>query len=138
MDKELKLGWDDLLPGGIKSQWVNLIAEAVQADAICFPRTTRPADAIGNPVVVSFGDGSFQAFCATVYIRWEVSCKHSDQSSCQGDFVSTLLCAKAKVTPQAGLTIPRSELSGNVLQSRLAVTTVRALRVSPACVRLVL
>ena len=132
MDKELKLGWDDLLPGGIKSQWVNLIAEAVQADAICFPRTTRPADAIGNPVVVSFGDGSFQAFCATVYIRWEVSCKHSDQSSCQGDFVSTLLCAKAKVTPQAGLTIPRSELSGNVLQSRLAMTTVRALQCEPS------
>ena len=128
MDKELRLGWDDQIPSDKKSMLVDLITEAVQTGAVCFPRTTRPAAAIGQPLVVCFGDGSFHAFCAAVYLRWEVPCKHSDKSVCQGDFLSTLLCAKAKITPPTGFTIPRSELSGNVLQSRLALTTVKALQ----------
>ena len=61
-----------------------------------------------------------------MYVRWEVSCSHEDTSACDGDFISSLLCAKAKVTPRAGFTIPRGELSGCVLQSRLALTAVKA------------
>lgn len=131
-DKELSLGWDDAIPDAYSSSWAHLIAEAVQTGSICFPRTTRPADAIGNPLVVSFGDGSFLAFCAAVYLRWETRCKHEAGRACQGDFVSNLICAKSKVTPHTGFTIPRSELSSTVLQSRLALTTVRALQPEPS------
>ena len=46
---------------------------------------------------------------------------------CDGDFSAQLLCAKAKVTPISGLTVPRSELSGMVLGSRLTLTAAKAL-----------
>ena len=127
-NRELALSWDDPLPQSDTAKWLELIAETVKSGSICFPRTTRPSTAIGKPVVVSFGDGAFEAFSATVYLRWEVSCKHGTSDDCQGDFVTTLLCAKAKVTPRTGFTIPRSELSGCVLQSRLALSTVKALQ----------
>ena len=42
-------------------------------------------------------------------------------------FSSSLLCAKAKVTPLRGFTVPRSELSGGVLVSRLMLTATMAL-----------
>ena len=127
-DKNLQLSWDDGLPSSHLAPWIDLISEAVIADNICFPRTTRPSSAIGNPRLVPFGDGAFPAFSAAVYLRWETCCSHEDRSACEGDFISNLLCAKAKVTPQSGFTIPRSELSSCVLQSRLALTSVRALQ----------
>ena len=125
-DKDLQLSWDDELPKQNLAPWIELITETVMSDSICFPRTTRPSSAIGNPWLVPFGDGAFPAFSAAVYVRWEVSCSHVDSSACNGDFTSSLLCAKAKVTPRSGFTIPRGELSGCVLQSRLALTTVKA------------
>ena len=126
--KEFSLSWDDSLPESVKEPWLELIAEAVKTGSVCFPRTTRPADAKGNPMVCSFSDGAFPAFSAVIYLRWEVECYHQVQGDCDGDFVSSLLCAKAKVTPQTGFTAPRSELSGCVLQSRLALTTTKALQ----------
>ena len=125
-DKDIQLSWDDELPKKYLAPWIDLITETVMSDSICFPRTTRPSSAIGNPWLVPFGDGAFPAFSAAVYVRWEVSCSHEDSSACDGDFTSSLLCAKAKVTPRSGFTIPRGELSGCVLQSRLALTTVKA------------
>ena len=127
-NKELALSWDDSLSDSVTAKWLELIAETVKSGSICFPRTTRPSTAVGKPGIVTFGDGAFSAFCASVYIRWEISCSHGSADECQGDFVATLLCAKAKVTPHTGFTIPRSELSGCVLESRLALTTVKALQ----------
>ena len=127
-DKDLQLSWDDELPGQFLAPWIDLITETVMSDSICFPRTTKPSSAQGNPWLVTFGDGAFPAFSAAVYVRWQVSCSHEDSSACDGDFISNLLCAKAKVTPSTGFTIPRSELSSCVLQSRLALTSVKALQ----------
>ena len=44
------------------------------------------------------------------------------------DYGASLLLAKARVTPLSGFTIPRSELAGTVLQSRLGLTTIKALQ----------
>ena len=46
---------------------------------------------------------------------------------CDLDFSASLLWAKARVTPLSGYTIPRSEISGAVLESRMCLRTVRAL-----------
>ena len=127
-NNEHKLAWDDELPNEYLAPWIDLIREAVETDSICFPRTTRPETAIGNPWLIPFGDGAFPAFSTALYIRWDTSCSHVDQSVCDGDFVSSLLCAKAKVTPKSGYTIPRSELFSCVLQTRLALTVVKALQ----------
>ena len=101
--------------------------EALKAGSLNFARSTRPHGAIGGPVIVGFGDGAFAAFAATVYLIWKVTCEHGD--SCSGHFTSSLLCAKSKVTPLQGYTIPRSELSGGVLVSRLVLAVVKALSV---------
>lgn len=119
------LGWDDDIPPGLRESWINLIVEALIADRLTFPRSTRPDNAVGGPVIVGFGDGAFAAFAAAVYLVWRIACEHG--IDCEGHFQSALLCAKAKVTPLRGFTIPRSELSGGVLASRLMLTVAIAL-----------
>ena len=59
----------------------------------------------------------------------ELSCDHHDPAVCDEDFSAQLMCAKSRVTPLSGLTIPRSELSGMVLSSRLTLTVAKALSV---------
>ena len=121
--------WDDEIDEEAKKVWVDLIKEAVFAGYLFFPRCSRPANAIGGPYLVSFPDGSFVAFAAAVFLRWELPCDHPDPALCDGDFSAQLMCAKSRVTPLSGLTIPRSELSGMVLSSRLTLTVARALSV---------
>ena len=119
------LGWDDDIPAGLRDSWVTLIVEALLAGYLYFSRSTRPDNAEGGPVVVGFGDGAFAAYAAAVYLVWRIACAHGE--SCHGHFSSSLLCAKSRVTPLRGFTIPRSELSGGLLASRLVMATVLAL-----------
>ena len=119
------LNWDDDIPAGMRDAWISLIVEALLAGNLSFPRSTRPDNAVGGPMVVGLGDGAFAAFAAAVYLVWRIGCEHGQD--CQGHFSSCLLCAKCKVTPLRGFTIPRSELSGGVLVSRLVLATVQAL-----------
>ena len=88
--------------------------------------------------MVGFWDGSSQAFSAAVYAVTMIS-KHQEteeENLPEGDledrdynpedheFISHLVAAKARVTPlKAGLTIPRSELSGLLLCMRLLSRT---------------
>ena len=125
-DKNIS-AWNDVVSHEAKQAWIELIKEAELGGSICFPRTTRPANAVGGPHLVTFPDGAFTAFSAAVYTRWEVACEHKNIEVCSGDFQSQLLCAKARVTPLSGLTIPRSELSGLLLGSRLTLTAAKAL-----------
>ena len=111
-----QLKYDDKVPDVQLAAWKTLIAEAVLSSSLCFPRSVRPPGAIGLPLVVSFGDGAFPAFSACVYTQWQVECTHG-QVECDFDFDANLLWAKARVTPLSGYTVPRSELSGTVLQS---------------------
>ena len=124
---EDKLNWDDEIPSEAKEAWISVIAEAVESDGLCFPRCVRPQGALGQPVVVGFCDGAFPAYSACIYIRWRMNCQHSSGEECSGDYVAKLLWSKARVTPLAGYTVPRSELSGAVLLSRMGATTVKAL-----------
>ena len=119
------LGWDDDIPSQLRESWINLIVEALVAEKLYFPRSARPVDAVGGPIIVGFGDGAFAAYVAVVYLVWQLACDHG--AGCEGHFQSSLLCSKARVTPLRGFTIPRSELSGGLLVSRLVLATARAL-----------
>ena len=122
-----KLKWEDRIPGELTGSWKELIAEAVKSESIFFPRCTRPPGAVGNPLVVCFGDGAFPAYNGATYLQWQTPCTHGFEE-CEHDYDAHLLLAKARVTPLAGYTIPRSELSGTVLQTRLGLTVVKALQ----------
>ena len=119
--------WKDEIDAEAKSVWIELIKESVFAGYMMFPRCTRPSNSINGPSLVSFSDGSFTAFAAALYLRWEVPCSHSNAAECGGDFIAQLVCAKARVTPISGLTIPRSELSGLLLSTRMSLSVAKAL-----------
>ena len=125
--KDKDMNWETVCPTDLSDSWKELIAQAVLSDGICFPRCTRPQNAMDCPLVVGFSDGAFPAFSAVIYLQWQIPCSHGEVE-CDQDYKSSLLLAKAKVTPVSGYTVPRSELSGVVLESRLALTTVKALQ----------
>ena len=135
--KELSYGqngrteWDKPLEENQLHDWKVLIAEAVQTSSLIFPRRIRPEYAVGQPYVIGCEDGALPAFSTGVYLQWEVECTH-DVEDCDEDFEAGLLWAKARVTPMAGLTPPRAELDGMVLESRSCLTTVKALSKEPS------
>ena len=118
------VSWNDQIGEDAKLAWINLIREAVMSESLVFPRCTRPAGAVGAPMIISFSDGSFDAFATAVYIRWKMPGQNEANDEV---FHVQLLCAKSRVTPISGLTIPRSELSALLLSTRLILTAVKAL-----------
>ena len=88
---------------------------------------------VGAPRVVGFGDGSESAFGGCVYLVWKVACEkncpgndHSEE--CPGRFEAHLVLGKSRVSPLSGFTVPRAELSGALLTSRLIYRVVRSLQ----------
>ena len=134
-DQKTPLLWDDAVPDVEKQAWVQLISEAVQSGEHVFPRKTRPDRPVGGPRVVGFGDGAFPAYGGCVYLVWEHGCDDLAgcvNQYCQGEagghYAAYLALAKGRVTPLSGFTIPRSEMSGAVVVSRLVLRVVRALQ----------
>ena len=93
-----QMQWEDKIPDEMLEAWKSLIAEAVQSSSLCFPRCTRPANAVGYPLVAGFGDGALPAFCAAIYLQCQVTCSHG-QDECDYAYEASLLCGKARVTP---------------------------------------
>ena len=104
------------------------MTEAIKAECLKFPRGTKPSKATGSPVIVGFCDGSMSAFAACIYTRWKLS----EPDEVGQEYAVNLLCAKAKVTPKNGCTIPKSELNSATLLSRLVKSTVRAIVDAPS------
>ena len=138
-EPEKPLLWDDAIDDVAKAAWIKLIAEAVQAGEHIFPRRSRPDKIVGNPRLVGFGDGAFPAYGGCVYQVWEYSCE--DYASCDNDecggaeggghFAAFLVLAKGRVTPLRGYTVPRGEMSGGVLVSRMMLRVTRSLQSLP-------
>ena len=64
-------------------------------------------------MLVIFSDASILAYGACAYVRWELN---------DGQFEANLLIAKNRIAPRKQLTMPRLELCGAVLSSRLRNT----------------
>ncbi|XP_045127641.1 uncharacterized protein LOC123514085 [Portunus trituberculatus] len=106
-------GWDDVLPDRLKEKWVKLFHEMYELESVTFARCVKPNNAVGDPVLVIFSDGSSLAYGACAYIRWELD---------DGRFESRLIMAKNRIAPVKQITIPRLELCGAVLSCRLRLT----------------
>ena len=70
----------------------------------------KPSNAVGDPVLVIFSDGSNNAYGACAYVRWELS---------TGEFDSYLILSKNRLAPVKRMSIDRIELCGTVLNKRL-------------------
>lgn len=105
----LGLDWDASLPSIVEEKWIQFIKELPEIENLRIPRYLCLANAV-NIQLHGFSDASEAGFAACVYLRVE------DQ-----DFNTTirLLIAKSKVAPLKRMTIPRLELCGAHLLSKL-------------------
>ena len=125
---ESPLSWDQPIPEQNRTEWIDVMTEALEQGVLPFPRSTRPATATGQgPTVVGFGDGAVPGFGGSVYLQWEVECQHEDDCEGVGDYDANLCLSKGRMCPLRGYTIPRSELCGALLVSRLMLAVVLAL-----------
>ena len=87
----------------------------MKLNAVSFERCLKPHNAVGLPVLCVFSDVSQDAFGTCAYVRWQLA---------DGKFDVRFIAGKSRVAPLRRLTIPRLELQGAVLASRLCKTIV--------------
>lgn len=105
------LGWDDPMPEFMRQEWIKFFIELFEMEKIEFRRCIKPKDAMGDPVLVMFSDGSDEAYGTCAYVRWNLT---------NGSFGSVLVAAKSRVNPVRKITIVRAELNGALLSKRLS------------------
>ncbi|XP_068675570.1 uncharacterized protein [Montipora foliosa] len=112
---EKGVGWDEELPSETQEKWTNLFQEMKSLNGTSFERCLTSPYAVGRPVICVFSDASEDAFGSCAYARRQLS---------SGEYDIRFIAAKSRVAPLKRLTIPRLELRGAVLASRLCKTIV--------------
>lgn len=79
--------------------------------AIVFKRSIRPGDAIEDPTLVMFSDGSHESFGTCAIARWRLS---------NGKYESHLIAAKGRTAPVKKISVVRLELNGVLMRTRLS------------------
>ena len=107
---DLKIGWDDIIPGKYLDTWVQIIQDIQKLSNLRFPRCYLHPESINDQVelIVSV-DASKDVAVAAVHARTELP---------DGNFGCRLICAKSKLVHLS--TIPRGELRAAVLGATLA------------------
>ena len=115
---KLQFTWDELLPEGIQSEWSFFRKQLPLLNQLRFNRCVITCDAI-DVQLHGFCDASEKGYGACIYLR--STDKH-------GQDYSSLVCYKSRVAPIRKLTIPRLELCGALLLSRLYEATSAAFK----------
>ena len=103
--------WDKALSDSLRKDAIQIFQDYVRLKKLRFPRALTPPHAHGEPLAVTFSDGSENAYGAVLYLRWNCS---------QGGPVVRLVEAKAKLTPLDHLgEAVKAEVCGAVFASRL-------------------
>ena len=105
------LSWDEDVPLEARKKWIGLFQEMIALNNVKFHRCLTPSGVIGDPLLVIFCDASRLAFGACAVRQVEVV-RQNVQLSIYFRQIKT-------VAPLKELTIPRLELQGAVLASRL-------------------
>ncbi|XP_075213833.1 uncharacterized protein LOC142320038 [Lycorma delicatula] len=114
------IGWDDNLPSSLLQKWHVLVSQLSLIDDIKINRRVI----INNPIdieVHGFCDASQHAFGACLYLR---------SVNSEGEILVQLLCSKSRVAPVKTVSIPRLELCGALLLSKLLRKTLPILNLS--------
>lgn len=113
-----KLSWDESLPADISHYWAGLIKDLPLLKNVSIPRRVL----VDSPNLIEFhifSDSSEKAYGACLYVR---------SVSSTGEVLVRLLLAKSRVAPIKPTTIPRLELCGAVVGTRLYDKAVTSLR----------
>ncbi len=116
----MKYDWEvEVSDEELKNRWKTWCKDISRCSDIKIDRSLLP-NKIKEPVncvLVGFSDGSSVAHGCTLYLRW------ADKD---GYVEVKFVAAKGKVNPIKGTTVPRSEMCGAFLLSRLAYSAERA------------
>ena len=104
------LGWDDPTPRERREGWHKFFSDVPKLETSCFPRCLKSSECEGHPILVIFCDGSEEVYGACSYIHWKTKCNR---------ILTRLIAAKCRVAPLKYTSIPRIELAGALLASRL-------------------
>jgi hypothetical protein len=120
-------GWESPLDKEEEDKFRRLLRDLNELREIRFPRCVQPLEGqFMRPVLMVFGDGSREACCTLIYLRWE----REDGTAC-----CRLITGKTQVAPKVMITIPRMELVAAVNSVRLAKKTKEALKIPLAGTR---
>ncbi|XP_073831520.1 uncharacterized protein [Musca autumnalis] len=115
-----KIDWDDTLKPLTLINWKNFVRNSKDIELLKVPRWITFT--LNSSVEIhGFCDASESAYGVTLYIRVETP---------DNNVQTFLLAAKSRVAPIKKLSIPRLELCGAVLLSKLAASTMRNLQIS--------
>jgi len=103
---KIRLSWDQIIPDELQREWRSLASQISHGLTLALPRQLIHSSKIE---LHAFSDASAAAYATVVYAV----------SMHNGEAVSHILMAKARVAPLKELTIPKLELMGIVLSSRV-------------------
>ncbi|KAJ0184405.1 hypothetical protein K1T71_000828 [Dendrolimus kikuchii] len=116
-----KLSWDEPIPSTIEDVWVNIVNKLHLLNNINIPRRIV-LDKYELLEFHIFSDASEKAYGACLYVR---------SIDTKGNIMIRLLIAKSRVAPIKPLTIPRLELCGALLGTRLYERVINSLKIKP-------
>ncbi|XP_071136608.1 uncharacterized protein [Mytilus edulis] len=119
-------GWDEPIADAMRQKLIEFFKGVFQLESIQFPRCIKPEAAYKNPVFVVFSDGSSVAYGACAYIRWQIGPE---------TYEANLIIAKNRIAPTKQLSIPRLELCGAVIASRIREKIVKEMDFN--CIRII-
>lgn len=114
----LKVDWDQQLPPDVIRKWTEFLDNLQELAKLEVPRWMNMTST-GQLEIHGFCDASSKAIAAVVF------CRNADSD---GIVTTRFMCAKTKVAPLKRLTIPRLELSGAVLLTKLVKQVLRVLQ----------
>ena len=114
------LDWDDILPDDLAAKWEKWVSDLPQLSRVTIPRSLR----LANPTSIDlhvFSDASQDAYATVAYLV----CSYPTKA-----VTSRIVASKCRVAPVKSMTIPRLELMGAILSSRLAESLLKVLQVN--------
>lgn len=118
-----KVGWDEELPVDLKEKWVALTTNLSCLNSLKIPRNLFVQKPVVEVQYHGYADSSMAAYAACIYIRGIYS---------DGSVTSNLLCSKSRVAPLKTVSLPRLELCGALLLSRLIHRVVSIMKLNAA------
>lgn len=119
----LQLSWDDCIPSDLGEQWEEFKVQLGEVNKLQIPRHALCKNSV-KIQLHGFCDASQNAYAACIYVRSTDSANNT---------VTHLLCAKTRVAPLKSISIPRLELCGALMLSKLMKRVADSLTIDANC-----
>lgn len=114
-----KLEWDDVVSETISNEWIKLRIGFDKLNDIHIDRWIKTNNEdLQKTTLHGFCDASEKAYCAVVYARVETK---------PGEIKTSIIASKTRVAPVKSITLPRLELCGALLLSKLLTQVCEAM-----------